>query len=196
MITACYLPKTKEQKRLEHQNRRAALWARYPKMKLAFEARQAWRQSPAGIERCAATLAKLLAVGSGKSVAAMVPTARQRIVARFANLKTISPDHRPATPSRAQVQPAAATFPQVARTASAAPTTAARPAVVAPKPAVTAPTATVTPGEFRAMAGYDRGVFLAAGGIVEAEKMSRANFFKLTPARQMAFIKDGGKPTE
>lgn len=144
-MLANYLPKTAEQLRLEQSKRRAAIWTRYPKIKAAYDARLAWRQSAAGIEFCASRLAKLLSADTGKATAETLPIARQRIRARFANIKPSSPDRLPAG---ANIQRASAVAsavplsPQVARPASVATAPAtARPAVVPSKPVVTAPTA-------------------------------------------------------
>jgi hypothetical protein len=67
-----------------------------------------------------------------------------------------------------------------------------RPAAATPKPAEPI---TVSPGEFRRMSGHDRGLFIAAGGTVAAETMTRAQFNKLTPSARLKFINDGGKLT-
>lgn len=55
---------------------------------------------------------------------------------------------------------------------------------------------TVTPAAFAKMAGIDQHLFKQAGGIVEAEQMTRTQFNKLNPKQQSSFCKSGGQLTE
>jgi hypothetical protein len=66
----------------------------------------------------------------------------------------------------------------------------------APTAALTIKPSTASPGEFRAMNGHARGVFLAAGGVIAAETMNRTEFNKLSHRQKSDFCKNGGRLTD
>ena len=55
---------------------------------------------------------------------------------------------------------------------------------------------TLSIAEFRALTGYQKGLFLAKTGKLTRPKMKRADFQKLSPRDQSKFCVDGGRLTD